>query len=586
MKYLHILLAGLIFFGCSDDPSNDKTPTQIPNTNKEVEVFTTAPVVNAVVTDSAKQLAKYNPKTFKYEFTNNITFPITVKTNSDTFVDIDYDNKMTAVDIKPSVFADSLKSFCNEVNLLTNLYYSKNYEDANISIEQYKQDIKNRFDIDICSYTIDSEKNSKVLFGAYNYVLNGNTLSYIEDIDSDVAKINDFFSKELTTITSNKTHYYSSYNSLIWLDKHKVIRADTLNRPDISGVLRYNVKIYNSIDNLDVFDIYINDNFVFSASGHDEFAYLKEDLSSPLFLGTGDIDSFGLNLYDFTYNSKECIFLSNKKDGILPIEVTSTTAQKLPKINQYIDENNATQNITNDGVVYTNGFISISQNKRFLGISTLDKGFYLINIKDIFTNCQQTSDINSSHLLIQDKTGTSISSEFRENGDYLYVANKQNGISGYDITTPTQADINSSKTTITLYNNEEAYNIKLFPNSNELIVTTNKGLQVYDVSSALNIKYISSYETEGSEDNYFPDIEFANDFLVITDGTKGVKILRLDSSYTPELCGVEYFSNPTKPSELAKVTSVKYYDNYLYVGLDTFGIKKVKFSDLLFKHCK
>ena len=88
MKYLHILLAGLIFFGCSDDPSDDKTPTQIPNTNKEVEVFTTAPVVNAVVTDSAKQLAKYNPKTFKYEFTNNITFPITVKTNSDTFVDI------------------------------------------------------------------------------------------------------------------------------------------------------------------------------------------------------------------------------------------------------------------------------------------------------------------------------------------------------------------------------------------------------------------------------------------------------------------------------------------------------------------
>jgi hypothetical protein len=156
----------------------------------------------------------------------------------------------------------------------------------------------------------------------------------------------------------------------------------------------------------------------------------------------------------------------------------------------------------------------------------------------------------------------------------------------YDLRTPTQADINNSKTNFSMQDDAEAYNLKLFPNSNELLVSTNKGLYIYDITNDEDLTYISSYPTEGSKKDYYPKIEFADDFIVYTDGDKGIKILKLDSSYNPMLCGAKYFSSSSSTQDLAKVTSVKYENGILYVGFDTYGISRYRFKDLLFRHCK
>jgi len=236
--------------------------------------------------------------------------------------------------------------------------------------------------------------------------------------------------------------------------------------------------------------------------------------------------------------------------------------------------------------VATNGFVSLSQNKRFLGISTKDKGFYLIDAKDNFSDCNLTTDINSSSILIQNNSGYSVSSLFRDDGSFLYVANRDAGVTRYDLRTPTQADINSSKTTFKLQENAEAYNLLFYPHSNELLVTTNLGLQLYDITNNEKLTFNAAYKTEGAKSDYFQKVIMGNGYVILSDGSKGIKILKLDDSYTPMLCGVEYFSDAGDPSSLKRVTAIEYDNATLYVGFESGGIESYLLDDLLFRHCK
>jgi hypothetical protein len=59
-----------------------------------------------------------------------------------------------------------------------------------------------------------------------------------------------------------------------------------------------------------------------------------------------------------------------------------------------------------------------------------------------------------------------------------------------------------------------------------------------------------------------------------------------DTNLQPELCGVAYFSSLGNPTELTRITSLEYNNNSLYIGITNYGIKKIDFSSVLFKHCK
>jgi hypothetical protein len=285
-KLLPILLV-LFFYGCSKDSTQDSS--SLSSNPNEVFVFTTAPVVNAVVVDASNQVAKYDPTKSRYIFDNTISFPISVTTNSSTYVDVDYDNTLSSADLKPSF--EKLKSFCNEINYLTNIYYTPNYEDNNISTKSFKKDINNRFNIDICKSSASNIANAKVAFGAYNYTINDNNISKVEDISGEVAKVDDFFTQNLNTLDVDKIKYYSFYNALNWIDKQKAFRVDTIHKPILAGILRDKAVAINSFSNLDVRDIFIDFDTVYTASAHDEFAKLDTLLTSRVFYGDGNLDS-------------------------------------------------------------------------------------------------------------------------------------------------------------------------------------------------------------------------------------------------------------------------------------------------------
>jgi len=575
MKYITLIFF-FIFIGCNNPKQNS---TDSPNTSKEVEVFSVAPVLNALVKDANNQIAIFDQNNSKYIFENPIVYPITVTPTSQTFIDIDYDKNKTASDLQPKF--SSLKSFTNQINYLTNLYYSSEYNESNITTTTFIESIKNRFNIDIQKSPTQDENVAKVIFASYNYSIENNLVK-IEDIDTKLDEITLFYNNYLENLDINKTQYYSFYNTLINLDKKLVTRADTLHKPNIS-ILRDDIVYTNYSNDVDVFDTYIKDSVIYTASGHEELALFDSNL---VYQKHSDVDllSFGIKLYPEKYDSSECLFLADSNYGFKVFDSSTNDITQTEHIQTYKNDD-ADQNFTSDKLLSINGYISSQNSKRLLSISTNDKGFYLINIKDNFTNCSLNQDINSSTLLIEADNSQAISSSFRNDGAYLYVSTKDS-IVGYDLDILDKDKILSSKTTYTIQNAEEAYNTLLINNDNELFVSTNKGIQIYDVDNSNNLNFISEYTTEGANTNYYPRIDFYDNYLFFTDGYKGLKVIKYDDSFTPMLCGVEYFAPKDNPEELAKVNSVKYNNGYLYVGIDSFGIVKFKMEDILFKHCK
>ncbi len=595
MKYFLIVISILFLAGC--DIEKDETTAPVP-TKIYVEVFTLAPVVNAVVTDASNQVAIYDKEVAKYYFKSSVSYPVSAQATAQTYVDVDYDNTKTATDLNTSnIFSPTLKSFCKEINILTSMYYDQNLSDQNITTYEYSKDITQRFNIDICEDVTTNIKNAKVIFGAYNYVVENTNISMLSDIDADVSKVDEFFDNYLFGISQDldKIKYYSAYDALVNLDLSRVVRADTIHKPNVSNILRDGLNLENTNSGIDVFDILPYSNHIYLAAGHDELAKVDIDLSNKKFSSDVELLSFGSRLDKQTYAGQDCLFLANSRVGLTSFKIDSNGFTKDANISYYVDENGTKKDFTSKSVTNSNHYISINENKRLLGIATQDKGYYLINIKDNFTGCKPTYtdmnvsiDINASKdFIIQESTGTVIDAIFRDDGTYLYLGHKRDGIYGYKTDILDKNDVTSSKKIFTLKDDAQAYNLKLFNNDNELFVTTDSGVLIYDVGSAVdNLSYVSEYKSEGAEADYYPYIDFYQDYIFFTDGYKGIKVLKLDNSFHPMLCGVEYFAPSNNPYELAKTTSVKYDNGNLYVGITSYGIVKFKLDDILFNHCK
>jgi len=590
------------------------------STKSCVNLFTLAPVNDALVTDANNQVAKFDKDT-GYCFDSSITYPITAKATDKTYIDVNYDGIKSATDLQPSlVFKEGgLKSFCQNINYLTTLYYGHNYIDNNVTVNSFKDIVKKAFNIDICLDTKNRQDNAKVLFGTYNYVVdNAKMFDSIQDVEESVNRVNNFFYTYLTPIANNnKIKYYSAYNSLIKLDEKKVQRADTTHKPDTALVLGKNLdrndpRYDSENSDLNVFDIITSsDNRVaLLAAGHDEFAALPiNNFSNSYFVSNVELESFGTNIYKQRYNGKECIFLANSKNGLTIFDVTNPyDIYKVDNIFTYYDDTPSIKNFSDISVVNSNGYVSVNENKRLLGITTKDKGYYLLNIRDNFNGCslpeitiavsednidlnKTVNDINGTRdFLINEGSGYAVDAAFRDDGTYLYVAHKENGITGYSTDILDPSIISNSKLDIALQDSAEAYNLKLFNNDNELIVTTNEGIQIYDVQSDNSLSFIGSYKSEGSQKDYFQKVDMYEDYLFFTDGYKGLKVLKLNSSFEPILCGVEYFAPKGRDYELAKVESADHYvengEVNLLVGVSSYGIVKFKLDDILFEHCK
>jgi len=593
MKFYVAFIAFFIFSGCNPDTLVDKSSESTAKAkNHYIDIFTLAPVKNLLLQDAQNQVAFYDDKKKSYYFKESVSFPINATALSKTYVDVDYDENITSSDLAPSTLFSTtkLQSFCSSVNFLTSYYYDQNLSENNVTIESYKAEIKTRFDIDICADTISHKSNAITLFGTYNAVVKNKSLTSLDDAEVEVTKVEDFFNSYLSKLSSkNKIKYYSFYNSLVELDKGNVSRADTGHKPFIPTRIKAKTALLKYNSAIDVFDIVKQNDTLFLAAGHDELAKATSELENVVFSADVSLLSFGNRLNFHEYKGSECLFLANAKVGITSFQLNNSSFTKeVNATKNYLDDKSAFVDFSDHSVTNVNSYISLNQNKRLLGIATSDKGYYLLNIKDSFTNCTRSKEINSTQdFIIDEQSGSVVDATFRDDGTYLYVAHKEAGVYGYKTDILDKTEAMGSQKIFALKDAQEAYNMKLYNNDNELFITTDKGVLIYDVGSSRDrLSYVSEYLSEGAQKDYYPAIDSFEDYIFITDGYMGVKVLKLNNSFHPMLCGVEYFAPNNNDYELAKTTSVKYDDGYLYVGVTSQGIAKLKLDDLLFKHCK
>ena len=634
-KYLFLFFILFLISGCDVGIGGSKKSSKNSSTNQTnnisetnsttitaVRVFTIAPVREALVTDSDNNIADFNISSGEYIFKSKVKYPVKAFSTASTFIDIDYDGKKSANDILPLTLKKGLKSYSNEINLVTdfeariveeNLTKTK-AQDPNTTITIntllpfYDSQLNTKFDTNISANPLTNINLAETLFGAYNYIVEDKgVFAKIDDIDKNVNDVDNFFNNYIYPLfltKENSVKYYSFYKSLLLLDKGKISRVDTIHKPVIPLYMRDAVNYTAQNNSVDIFDILLSNSKVFTASGHDEFIEMNNSFSI-IYKSNPNLTSFGANLYADSFDNKKCLFLADGLNGFKTFDITNDSLIEYPAILKY----NNIDNFTSDKVLSVNGYVSPLGNKRLLGISTSDKGFYLIDGKNSFDGCYlkkgtKTIEVNSTYsktvtydknissknFLIDEETGKSISSAFRKDGTYLYVAKDSEGINGYDISILDSAVI-GDPTVFALKNGESAYNLKLANNDNELFVTTDKGFQIYNLTSNSNsIEFVSEYDTEGAKIGYYPKIDFYSEksLLFFTDGYKGLKVFKIGTSFEPMLCGIKYFSKKDDLASLAKVNSVKYdkNSNQIFVGVDSYGIVKFNLDDILFRHCK
>lgn len=648
-KITSFLLFSFFLIGCGGSHSSSNSTTISSNTTVKnisncVSVYTLGNVVNAVVADKMGHIAKYDKNNSKYCFSDKINYPIYVRVLPSTFIDVDYDNVKTANDIKPQF--SELKSYYNYIDLITDMHAKA--VDSNLSndsnntitlsqaIDYYKNLINKTFNINLENPINDD--NEKILnFVTYDYYLNKGVLPDIDtyELYTKYNNLKIFFDNDLNKPTiEDKVKYYSFYHSLELLDKKLIKRVDTIYKPQITYLHKNNLPIIDTkviksyYYNVLAKDIKTNINGIYVASGLDgvakytnsnyssnygnsEFTLSKKIKFSDTFSDSYNLDIF--SYYDNNNIKREYLFVADGGEGISLIDISGGNFNNMnaimwkyydqvkdKNISITIDDSKGLKQI--DEVISVKTYVSPLEGKMWLAFGTRNNGLYLVDLNKILPSIQNSlypiivynsiNDVNNT-LWIPGDSGTVYSEAFSSNGENIY-ATKGKTIEKYDLS----SILSLSSLTPTLYNikADDAYNLKMITKNgiNELFVSTNRGVEVYDVLNNGDLNFISEYTTEGAQSGYLPKMEYISErnILLFTDGYKGLKAIKYDVSYKPKLCGVGYFSFYSDKTKSAKVTSVAtYYDTndniyYVIVGVEGYGLLKFKLDDLLFKHCQ
>jgi len=210
-KYLFLFFILFLISGCDVGIGGSKKSSKNSSTNQTnniseinsttitaVRVFTIAPVREALVTDSDNNIADFNISSGEYIFKSKVKYPVKAFSTASTFIDIDYDGKKSANDILPLTLKKGLKSYSNEINLVTdfeariveeNLTKTK-AQDPNTTITIntllpfYDSQLNTKFDTNISANPLTNINLAETLFGAYNYIVEDKgVFAKIDDID-------------------------------------------------------------------------------------------------------------------------------------------------------------------------------------------------------------------------------------------------------------------------------------------------------------------------------------------------------------------------------------------------------------------
>jgi hypothetical protein len=585
-----------------------------------VQVYSQAPVLRAVVKDARGQIAVQKDLSKNiYYFNNPPLFPLVATSNAqDSFIDIDFDGNRTASD---TVFDDILYSTTSLISLSTTVLL----ESADINTSSYEYNVtkykdalsqySHAFSISsndlLYKSAIESSQINLAVLTDTLYDVRQNTDFNASDLASLDKKYNvtqNFYYEHLSTLEVAEAAKYSAfYNALNLLDKKKIIRAQQNTRASVPNVVNrdylQNIENlpdssllsseYNQDSNLAYWAMKIDSvkNIAYMAAGNDgmdtvDITYAKPRLQNQEQNSSG----FGTSVDFFDREDARCIFLSDQENqvviyGLWPLD-HANDANASSLIGTY--RNTTIAGAKTFDIDFTN---TNANNLELLLVSNSKAGLEIFDIKDL--TCKETIELNSTRKINTTAIGSdTYSSVVSSNQKIVYVADGVNGIISVDISGSQPQILN----TTVLKNGETAYSLHMVPNSNELYVSTDNGIQIYNSDNTGLIEYRGLYATEGSRSNTLGEtlrvsLSKNHRALFVADITAGLKILDITDSTNPKLCGVAYFSaaNIIERTSVRDVTLVE-RDNgvkQVYIANDSNGLIVIDdASHLLFEHCK
>jgi len=586
----------------------------------DVRVYSQAPVLRAVVKDARGQLALQSDLSKNiYHFDNDPVFPITATSNlQDTFIDADFDALRSASDI---VFDDTLYSVTSLLSLQTTVLLQSadiNTSSLEYNVTKYKNAItqySHAFSLSsntlLYKTPIDSTDINLAILTDTLYIARQSpdfNASNSEVLNENFTTIYNFYNEYLSTKEiADAARYGAFYNILNLLDKKKILRSQQNTMPSIPANLNedYLENIvnlpdlamlsseYNAKSNLAYWAIKIDaeKEIAYIAAGNDGMDTV--DISAPkerLENQDNNTTGFATAIETMDRDDARCIFLADQENqlviyGLWPLS-HADDANASSLLGHY--KNSATAGAKTFDVDFTT---TNANNLEFLLVSNGIAGLEIFNT-DSFT-CKDTIDLNSTSRLNTTAIGSDAhSSVVASNQKIIYVADGANGLISVDISGSQPLILN----TTALQHGEIAYNLHMVPNSNELYVSTDSGIQIYNTDNTGSIVYRGLYATEGSRANILGEtlkvsLSKNHRALFIADITAGVKVIDITDSTHPKLCGAAYFSaaNIIERSAVRDVVLLEHDDGRkeVYIANDSNGLIVINdATHLLFEHCK
>lgn len=604
------LLGALLFLGC-DDTSQ---------TGLHVTLYSQAPVLRAVLKDAQGQIATQDDLSQNsYRFKRSPVFPIVASSNSkDSFIDMDFDGNRSASDI---VFSDTLYSVTPLISLTTTALLEAADIDP-VSLDYNVTKYKNATSQYAHAFSLSSDELlSKTPLESTNVNLAVLTdtiydarmssefnASHPDTLDKQFNIIQNFYNEYLSTKElSDAAKYHASYNALKLLDEKKIVRALQNTMPTIPSYLNRDYvdniqnlphsallsSAYNQESNLAYWAMKIDasNEVAYLAAGNDGFdavdiRYAQARLENQQNDGSG----FGTSIDYMDRDAARCIFLADQENQLVIYGLWPLDHANDPNATSFIDHyrNTTTAGAKTFDVEYSS---TNANNSELLFISNGAAGLEIFDVSH-FT-CREAVDLNDTNRVNTTAIGSDThASAVSSNQKIVYVADGANGLISVDIS---GAEPQILKTTL-LQNSEMAYNLHTVPNSNELYVSTDKGIQIYNTDNSGNIVFRGLYATEGSRANVLGEtlrvsLSDNHKALFIADITGGMKIIDISDSTNPELCGGAYFSaaNDFERTAVRDVVLLEKSDGtkQVYIANDSNGLIVIDdASDLLFEHCK
>ncbi len=590
------------------------------NTTKIVEVYSAAPVMRAVVKDASGQIAQQaDLGVNRYRFSKTILYPISVQANgSDSYIDLDFDGTRSASD---AIFSDTLYSVTPVVTLVTTAlleHADVNSSRGDYNVSAYRQE-RDAYAHAFSIAASELESKTPLQSNSRNLSSLSDTIFYervsgdfnASDTDAMMATFNrmsNFHNEYLYTRSDESAVKYSAfYHALELIESKLLSRANPNFMPSIPAFMNteYASEIanlpsdsllsseYNDASNLAYWAI-ANDEantIAYVAAGNDGFDVVETSTPSARLDNRDDNSSgFGTSIRYMDRDDARCIFLADQENqvsiaGVWPLSNVTYENGASSYLGNYRSATSGAKSFDIDFASTNAG------NLEYLLISNGPAGLEIVDATSL--TCKSAVELNASHRFNATAIGSDThSAVMASNRKIVYAADGAAGIIAVDISGSAPTVLG----TTALYNTQSAYNLEMVANSNELYVSTDEGVQIYNTDNSGAIVFRSFMPTEGSRANTLGETlrvsaSANNRALFVADITGGIKVFDVSDSANPKLCGAAYFSaaNLAERSAVRDVYLQEHTDGRktLYIANDSNGLIQLDdASDLLFDHCK